>query len=183
MGRRSKATQSRLKNFQLQKNQRAQVDDVTDEDEDSTSNKSGDEVIADIRTGLEHGLIVFEDYETGSDYDHIPEASDLDSENTDSDFENENDAEIRIEGDLLCFSAILVEAQRVAVKSEQECDAPRHPKQYTGNAPCMKRFHAHKWCTLAAKGQRCYEQTLYPVLSDFFSALHPFHFLSWSDIF
>jgi len=45
MGRRSKAIQSRLKNLQLQKNQRAWVDDVIDEDEDSTSNTSGDEVI------------------------------------------------------------------------------------------------------------------------------------------
>ena len=72
--------------FNCKKNQRAQVDDVTDEDEDLTSNTSGDEVIADIGTGLEHGFIVFKNYETDSDYDHNPEASDSNSEDTDSDF-------------------------------------------------------------------------------------------------
>ena len=54
MGRRSKATQSRLQNLrEAPKSQRTQVDDVTsDEDEDSES--SGDAAIVDIRTGAEH---------------------------------------------------------------------------------------------------------------------------------
>jgi hypothetical protein len=114
------------------KSQRTRVDDVTsDEDEDS----SGDAVIEDIGTGAEHRFIVFENYETNSDDDHIPGSNDSDSEDGDSDFEDEETNEIRIEADLLHFSAILTEAQRVAVKLEQESDAPKCPKQYTGNVP------------------------------------------------
>ena len=110
------------------------VDDVTsDENEDP----SGDAVIEDIGTGAEHGFIVFEDYETDSDDDHIPGSNDSDSE-------DEETNEIRIEADFLHFSAILTEAQRVAVKLEQESDAPKRPKQYTGNVPCTKHFHAQK---------------------------------------
>src|SRR6266700_1612580 len=117
MGRRSKATQSRLQNLgEAPKSQRAWVDDVTsDEDEDS----SGDAAIVDIRTGTEHGFIVFEDYKTDSDDDHIPGSDDTDG---DSDFEDEETTEIRIEADLLRFSAILAGAQGVAVKLEQESD-------------------------------------------------------------
>jgi len=157
MGRRSKATQSRLQNLgEASKSQRARVDDVTsDEDEDS----SGDAAIVDIGTGAEHGFIVFEDYETDSDDDHIPGSNDSDSEDGDSDFEDELEInEIRIEADLLRFSAILAEAQRVAVKLEQESDAPKRPKQYTGNAPRTKRFHAQKRRTLAAEGQKFISQ-------------------------
>jgi hypothetical protein len=112
----------------------------------------------DIGTGAEHGFIVFEDYETDSDDDHIPGSDDTDSEDGDSDFEDEETTEIRIEADLLRFSAILAEAQAVAVKLEQESDAPKHPKQYTGNAPCMEHFHAQKRCTLAAEGQKFISQ-------------------------
>lgn len=164
MGRRSRAIQSRLKNFQpAQKNRRARVDDVTDEDhdEDSTSNTSGDdsEAIADVGTSSEHGFVVFEDYENDSDDDHISGASDSesDSEDADSDFEDEYNTEIRIEADLLRFSAILAEAQRVAVKLEQESDTPKR-KRYTGNAPRTKRFHAQKRRTLAAEGQKFISQ-------------------------
>jgi hypothetical protein len=115
MGRRSKATQSQLQNLgKASKVQRTWVDD--DEDEDS----SGDVVIEDIGTGAEHGFIVFEDYETDSDNDHIPGSNDSDSEDGNSDFEDEETNEIRIEADLLHFSAILTEAQRVAVKLESE---------------------------------------------------------------
>ena len=157
MGRRSKATQSRLQNLgEASKSQRARVDDVTsDEDEDS----SGDAAIVDIGTGAEHGFIVFEDYETDSDDDdHIPESNDSDSEDGDSDFEDEEINEIRIEADLLRFSAILAEAQRVAVKLEQESEAPKRPKRYTGNAPRTKRLHAQKRRTLAAEGQKFISQ-------------------------
>ena len=158
MGRRSKAIQSRLKNLQPQKNQRARVDDATDEDEDSTANTTGDEAITDIGTASEHGFIVFEDYETDSDDDHISGVSDSDSEDTDSDFEDEDDTEIRIEADLLRFSAILAEAQKVAVKLEQESDARKRPKRYMGNALRTKRFHMQKRRTLAAEGQKFISQ-------------------------
>jgi hypothetical protein len=156
MGRRSKATQSRLQNLrEASKSQRMRVHDVTsDEDEDS----SGDAVIEDIGTGAKHGFIVFEDNEIDSDNDHIPGSNDSDSKDGDSDFEDEETNEIRIEADLLCFSAILTEAQRVAVKLEQESDAPKRPKRYTGNAPRMKRFHAQKSHTLAAEGQKFISQ-------------------------
>jgi hypothetical protein len=94
MGRRSKATQSRLQNLgEASKSQRTRVasDDVTlDEDEDS-----GDAAIVDIGTGAEHGFIVFEDYETDSKSDddsddpsHIPGSNDSDSEDGDSDSNN-----------------------------------------------------------------------------------------------
>ena len=170
MGRRSKATQSRLQNLrEASKSQRTQVDDVTsDEDEDSES--SGDATIVDIRTGAEHrdGFIIFEDYdETDSDDDHIPGSNDSDSEDgDDSDFEDLDELqvdsletnEIRIEADLLRFSAILAEAQRVAVKLERESDDPKRPKRYTGNAPRTKCFHAQKRRTLAAEGQKFISQ-------------------------
>ena len=155
MGRRSKAVQSRLQNLgQPPKSQKARVDDVTDEDDSDTS---GNVPIAAIGTGgshSEHGFIVFEDYESDSDGDHTPDSSDSDSEDTDSDFEDEDDREIRNDADLLRFSAILAEAQRVAVKLEKENDKPRRPKRYTGNAPRTKRFHAQKRRTLAAEGQK-----------------------------
>jgi len=156
MGRRSKATQFWLQNLrEASKSQRTWVDDVTsDEDKDS----SGDAVIEDIGTGAKHRFIVFEDYETGSDDDHIPGSNDSDSEDGDSDFEDEETNEIRIEADLLCFSAILTKAQRVAVKLEQKSDAPKHPKQYTGNTPCTKHFHAQKRRRLAAEGQKFISQ-------------------------
>ena len=107
---------------------------TSDEDEDSES--SGDATIVDIRTGAEHrdGFIIFEDYdETESDDDHIPGSNDSDSEDGDgSDFEDLDELqvdsletnEIKIEADLLRISAILAEAQRVAVKLEQESDDP-----------------------------------------------------------
>ena len=98
MGRRSKATQSRLQNLgEASKSQRTRVDDVPsheDHDEDS----SEDAAIVDIRTGAEHRFIVFEGYasETDSDDDHIPGTNDSDSEDGDSDFEDEETNEIRI---------------------------------------------------------------------------------------
>ena len=66
MGRRLKATQSRLKNLgEATKSQRMWVDDVTsDEDEDSSGNAMP---IVHIGTGTEHRFIAFEDYETDSD--------------------------------------------------------------------------------------------------------------------
>jgi len=141
MGRRSKATQSRLQNLgEASKSQRTQVDDVT-----WYEDSSGDAAIEDIETGAEHRFIVFEDYETGSDDDHIPGSNDSDSKDGDSDFEDEETNEIRIEADLLRFSAILTEAQRVAVKLEQESDAPKRPKQYTGKVPLRTKFH---WAVL-----------------------------------
>ena len=157
MGRRSKATQSQLQNLgEAVKSQRTWVDDVTsDEDEDP----SGDTMTEDIGTGAEHRFIVFEDYKTDSDDDHIPRSNDSDSEDRDSDFEDEEINKIRIEADLLRFSAILTEAQKVAVKLEQESDAPKHPKQYTGNAPCTKCFHVQKRHTLAAEGQKVISQS------------------------
>jgi hypothetical protein len=156
MGRRSKATQSQLQNLgEASKSQRTRVDDVTsDEDE----NLSGDAVIEDIGTGAEHGFIVFEDYETDSDDDHIPGSNDSDSEDRDSDFKDEETNGIRIEADLLHFSVILTEAQRVAVKLEQESDASKCPKRYTGNVPCTKHFHAQKRHALAAEGQKFISQ-------------------------
>jgi hypothetical protein len=163
MGRRSKATQSRLQNLgEASKSQRTRVqvasDDVTsDEDASEDSESSGDAAIVDIGTGAEHGFIFFEDYETDSESDddsddHIPGSND--SEDSNSDFEDEETNEIKIEADLLRFSAILTEAQRIAVKLEQESDAPKRPKRYTGNAPRTKRFHAQKRRTLAAEGQK-----------------------------
>jgi len=167
MGRRSRAVQSRLQNLgQLPKSQKARVDDVTDEDSDEDSpNSDASENVPSVVIGRgdldsEHGFIVFEDYESDSDGDHTPGSSesDSDSEDTDSDFEDENDGDIRNDADLLRFSAILTEAQRVAVKLEQEDDKPKRPKQYTGNAPRTKCFHAQKRRTLAAEGQKFISQ-------------------------
>jgi hypothetical protein len=92
-------------------------------------------VIVDIGTGIEQGFVYFEDYGTDSDDDHIPGSSDslADPEDYDGDYydfedELEEANEISIEGDLLRFSAILIEAQSIAVKLEKESDAPKHPK-------------------------------------------------------
>jgi hypothetical protein len=157
MGRRSKAAQSRLQSLgQPPKSQKARVDDVTDSEDEGDSSPDHLDAAVNVPIEKDYGFIVFEDYESDSDDDHIPGPSD--SEETESNFEDEDDQEIKDDADLLRFSAILTEAQRVAVKLEQDSEKPKRPKHYTGNAPRTKRFHAQKRRTLAAEGQKFISQ-------------------------
>lgn len=153
MGRRSNAVQSRLQNLgQPPQSHRAHVDDVTDSEDEDYLPSPPEKGASD-----DYGFIVFEDYESDGD-DYTPGSSDSETEDESSDLEDEDRREIRNDADLLRFSAILVEAQQVAVKLEQEMDKPKRAKHYTGNAPHTKRFHAKKRRTLAAEGQKFISQ-------------------------
>ena len=165
MGRRSKAVQSRVGNFgQPSKTQKARPDDVTDSDSESEgqdddylpSNHPEDLPIRQDMDPDDYRFILFENYVSDDDIEGL---SDLE-EPDDSDLEDEDYQEIRSDANLLQFSAILAEAQKVAVKLEQEHDElkPKRPKHYMGNAVRTKRFHAQKRHKLAAEGQKFISQ-------------------------
>ena len=107
-----------------------------------------------------YGFILFKDYESDNesdDSDHL--LNDLEEPN-DSDLQDEDHQEIRNDVELLQFTAILAEVQKVAVKLEQQIQEskPNCPKHYTRTAPCTKRTHAQKRRTIAAEGQKSINQ-------------------------
>ena len=154
MGRKSKASQSRIGNFGQTQRARPGADVITASDseaEDEDYLPSNHPKDLPIRKD-DNGFIFFKDYESD---DEISSDSEDDSDLEVRD-ELEEYQEIRNDADLLKFSAILAEAQKIAVKLEREHDEsrPKRPKHYKGNAARTKRFHAQKRRTLAAEGQK-----------------------------
>src|SRR5277367_6476918 len=143
MGRRSKATISRLNNLPKQKNsQNPTVEDVPDQDDKNFDDEDF----------LEHGFFFLDE--------ESPLEEDLDGPGGD---ESDNDAVdedeltgLQNEADIEHFNAVLAKAQAMAVKAEREAagEKPKRKRHYTGNADRTKRHHAKKRRELAATGQK-----------------------------
>ena len=145
MGRRSKAVQSRVGNFgQPPKTQKARPDDVTDSDSESEgqdndylpSNHPEDLPIRQDVDPDDYRFILFENYVSDDDIEGLSDLEEPDDSDLEDELEDYPSQEIRNDANLLQFSAILAEAQKVAVKLEQEHDElkPKRLKHYMGNA-------------------------------------------------
>lgn len=161
MGRRSDAVKARLKNLSaLLKRQKACVDDVTDSEDSDEDDVPPNQPSNPSPEPDDHGFILFEECELDSD-NYIPgdsDSDDLDSDHDSDEDSEDSDLEIKNEGDLLRFSAILMEAQKVAVILEEANRTRKRPKHYSGNAPRTKRYHAQKRRELASQSQKFISQ-------------------------
>ena len=157
MGRRSKVSQTCIQNFggttSTSQSQKARVDDITGSEEDDFVPTC--ELPQPETTNEAFEFIVFDAYESESDSDYNSECTS--SDGFDSEEEEEEDGDdVKMDADLLHFSATLAEAQAVAIKMESDRAEfqPKWGKRYTGNSACTKHFHVQKWRTLQAEGQK-----------------------------
>jgi hypothetical protein len=142
MGKRSKAATTRINNLKKSKIiQKPPVEEVSDDEDTNFDDRE------DI---LDHGFFFVDEEDMSSDED------DLESESEDEELDEDELDELANEAALNHFNAILSEAQKMAIKAEQEAagQKPKRKQHYTGNSARTKRYHAQKRRELALTGQK-----------------------------
>lgn len=145
MGRRSKATNARLHNLgHAKESQKTWLEDVTDTDDE--------DYIPPI--AAQHPPQESEAY--GYICCNELEDSDSDSDDDASEFDEDEAAELQTEAEILLFSAILSEAQAIAIKLEFDAAElkPKRKRHYTKNSVRTKQHYTQKRKALAMTGQK-----------------------------
>ena len=154
MGRKSKASKSRIQNLTSGTTSTSQSQEACMDDSECDAE---DDFVPPQPEDNAFKFIAFDAYDSESDSDYNSDDANSSDDGFDSDEEDQEDNEdVKTDADLLRFATILSEAQAIAIKMESDGAEfqPKRGKHYTGNSARTKRLHAQKRRTLQAEGQK-----------------------------